>query len=204
MIRIPERWPMRRPILLVALLAPALSASLSLRAADVAVVVTAGDDAVKDAVVYAVPSAPLPLAKRTAVMDQINRTFVPHVLPVQTGTWVEFPNSDQVRHQVFSTSPARRFSTPLYVGKPARPIQFPTAGIVALGCTVHEQMSAYVVVVDTPFFATTGSDGRAVISGVPTGHYTLRVWYPNMRTEPAAQPLAVTAEDVSVAVNVAR
>ena len=192
---------MRRPTLLLLLL---LALSFTLHAADVAVVVKAGEDAVKDAVVYAVPPSPLPLAKRTAVMDQINRTFVPHVLPVQTGTWVEFPNSDQVRHQVFSTSPARRFSTPLYVGKPARPIQFPTSGVVALGCTVHEQMSAFVVVVDTPFFATTSSDGRAVISGIPTGHYTLRVWYPNMRTEPQAQPLAVSNEDVSLTMKVVR
>ncbi len=56
-------------------------------------------------------------------MDQVNRRFVPHVLPIQTSTWVEFPNSDQIVHQIFSESPIRRFSSPLYVGKPARPIQ---------------------------------------------------------------------------------
>jgi plastocyanin len=187
-----------RPLTLLAVL---FALSLSLSAATIQVRVTgAGAAAIPDAVVYAVPPAPLPLAKRTAVMDQINRTFVPHVLPVQAGTWVEFPNSDQVRHQVFSVSPARRFSTPLYVGKPARPIQFPTAGVVALGCTVHEQMSAYVVIVDTPYFATTAKDGQAELRDVPSGRYSLRVWYPGMRTEPAPQSITVGAEDFSLTV----
>ena len=174
-----------RSILIVLLLSsPVTAATLDVR------VTTRGGSAIENAVVYALPSAPMPLARKTAVMDQSNRTFLPHVLPVQTGTWVEFPNSDNVRHQVFSVSPARRFSTPLYIGKPARPIQFPTAGVVAIGCSVHEQMSAYIVVVDTPFFATTDKNGRAAIESVPTGDYSLNVWHEG-RTDPKAQPFRV-------------
>lgn len=187
---------MRRLILLAVMFA------LPLHAATLNVQVTgAGDAAVRDAVVYAVPPTLLPLAKRTAVMDQINRTFVPHVLAVQSGTWVEFPNSDQVRHQVFSVSPARRFSTPLYVGKPARPIQFPNAGVVALGCTIHEQMSAFIVAVDTPFFAVTNDAGAAAIPDVAPGRYTLHVWYPGMQTPPAPQSITVGDEDLALTVH---
>ena len=187
---------MRRMTLLALLCAlPLGAATLNVR------VTTDGKAPVANAVVYAVPQTPLPLARRTATMDQIDRTFVPHVLPVQVGTWVEFPNSDSIRHQVFSTSPARRFSTPLYVGKPARPIQFPTAGVVAIGCTVHEQMSAYIVVVETPFFATTEDNGTVAIAGVPPGHYTLRVWYPGMKNEPKEQVVTVGSSDLSLTVN---
>jgi plastocyanin len=111
--------------------------------------------AVPDAVVYAIPAGPIPAMTRTvAVVDQVNRTFVPHVLPVRVGTWVEFPNSDNVMHQVYSLSPAKRFQSPLYVGKPARPIQFDKPGVVAIRCNVHEQMSGFVVVVPTPHFGT--------------------------------------------------
>ena len=169
--------------------------TLPLHAATIDVRVTArGGAAIDDAVVYAVPQQRVPLARRVAVMDQVNRTFVPHVLPVQVGAWVEFPNSDQVRHQVFSVSPARPFSTPLYVGKPARPIQFPTAGVVGIGCSIHEQMNAYIVVVDTPYFATTAK-GRAALKDLTDGRYDVRVWYPGMRDEPKPQTVTVAATD---------
>jgi plastocyanin len=170
-------------------------AALPIHAATVDVrVVSRGGAPVDEAVVYAIPSRPMPLARRIATMDQINRTFVPHVLPVQAGTWVEFPNSDQVRHQVFSVSPARPFTTPLYIGKPARPIQFPTAGVVGIGCSIHEQMSAYVVVVDTPYFATT-TKGRAALNELAEGEYAVKVWYAGMRGEPKAQTVTVGASD---------
>jgi plastocyanin len=159
---------------------------------------------IESAVVYAVPAAPVPLTeRRVAVMDQVNRAFVPHVLPVQTGTWVEFPNSDQIMHQVFSASPARKFSTPLYVGKGARPIQFPTTGVVAVGCTIHEEMTGYIVVVDTHHFATTAKSGRATMSNVPPGDYLLRVWFPGMRTEPKTQALTLGPNDAANATIVA-
>jgi plastocyanin len=165
---------------------PLTAATLEVRVTD------AGGKAIRDAVVYAVPPQQMPLAKNTAVMDQIDRTFIPHVLPVQTGTWVQFPNSDNIRHQVYSVSPVRRFQLPLYIGKPAYPVQFPKAGVVPIGCNIHEQMSAYIVVVDTPYFATV-EKGQASLADVAAGTYTVRVWYPGMKSEP--EPQAVTIAD---------
>src|SRR5205809_4802272 len=115
---------MRRQAAILALLmtVPLSAATIDVRVAD------AKGSPVKDAVVYAIPETPIPVGHKVATMDQVNRTFVPHILPIQTGTWVEFPNSDDVRHQVYSTSPAKRFQLPLYVGKPASPVQFNKAG----------------------------------------------------------------------------
>ncbi|HEX6177270.1 MAG TPA: methylamine utilization protein [Thermoanaerobaculia bacterium] len=175
------------------LIAVVLAAPLSAATIDVRVTTRSGAP-VENAVVYAVPAKPMPLVQKVAVMDQINRTFVPHVLPVQTGTWVEFPNSDNTRHQVFSASPARKFSTPLYIGKPARPIQFPAPGVVAIGCSIHEQMSAYIVVVDTPYFATTDGSGKSAIANVDGGEYTFYVWSPRMKSDAKPQTLQVAAE----------
>lgn len=151
--------------------------------------------AVPDAVVYAVPEAkgPPPPSRR-AVLDQKNRMFVPHVLPIQTGTAVTFPNSDNVRHQVYSFSPAKKFQLPLYAGTPASPVVFDKPGVVTVGCNIHDQMSAYIVVVDTPHFAL-AADGRAELSGLPEGEYDVRVWYAGMRGEPPPQPVRLGADE---------
>jgi plastocyanin len=154
-----------------------------------------GGAAIQDAVVYALPVAKAVLVgHKVATMDQKNRMFTPHVLPIQTGTWVEFPNSDDIRHQVYSTSPAKKFQLPLYKGKPAFPVQFNTAGTVVLGCNIHDWMSAYIVVVDTPYFAR-AENGRASIPDVEPGQYTVRVWYPEMTEEPLPVSLTVGASD---------
>ncbi|HET8773698.1 MAG TPA: methylamine utilization protein [Thermoanaerobaculia bacterium] len=151
--------------------------------------------AVQDAVVYAVREGREggPPARRTAVMDQKNRTFVPHVLPVQVGTAVEFPNSDDVRHQVYSFSEAKKFQLPLYTGTPASPIVFDKAGVVSLGCNIHDRMNAYIVVVDTPYFAVTGRDGRVTLPGLGAGRYVVRLWHPDLAADP--QPLTVGGPD---------
>ncbi len=152
--------------------------------------------AIPDAVVYAVPEGrTLPIAKRTAVMDQKNRTFIPHVLAVQTGTAVRVPNSDDIRHQVYSFSSAKQFQLPLYKGTPANPIVFENSGVVSLGCNIHDRMSAYIVIVDTPYFATTSKHGRAEVSSISAGKYSLRVWYPEMTQEPPPVPLNLGSTD---------
>lgn len=130
----------------------------------------------------------MPPARKTAVMDQRNRTFVPHVLPIQTGTRVEFPNSDDIRHQVYSFSPAKKFQLPLYTGTPSNPIVFDKPGVATLGCNIHDRMSAYIVVVDTPYFAATGGDGQATLDNLGGGKYTVHVWHPELR----AQPMTLT------------
>jgi plastocyanin len=174
-----------------------ISLSLPLAAATVEVrVQDAKGRPLADAVVYAVPEGrQLPLGRRTAVMDQKNRMFVPHVLPVQTGTSVQFPNSDDVRHHVYSFSPAKPFQLPLYKGTPANPMLFDRAGVVTLGCNIHDQMSAFIIVVDTPFFEKTVANGRAVLRDIDAGRYTLHVWYPDMRAEPQPQNISVTADE---------
>ncbi len=145
---------------------------------------------VPDAVVYAIPEGrKLPPPGRSAVLDQKNRMFVPHILPIQTGTAVHFPNSDSVRHQVYSFSPAKRFQLPLYQGTPAAPVVFDKPGVVALGCNIHDRMSAYVVVVDTPHFGLSES-GRVDLPNLPDGKYVVHVWYEGMRAEPS--PLRAT------------
>ena len=149
---------------------------------------------VTDAVVYAVPQGKVPSPpSRRAVVDQRNRMFVPHVTAIQTGTAVSFPNSDNVRHQVYSFSPAKRFQLPLYAGTPAEPVVFDKPGVVAIGCNIHDQMSAYLVVVDTPHFAKT-VNGRAELAGLPDGRYDVRVWAKGMRTEPPPQAIRIGAE----------
>jgi plastocyanin len=150
---------------------------------------------VAEAVVYAVPETKrLASAPRPAVLDQKNRMFVPHVLPIQTGTAVTFPNSDNVRHQVYSFSSAKKFQLPLYAGTPAVPVVFDRPGVVAIGCNIHDQMSAFLVVVDTPYFAAMAG-GRAALSSLPEGKYDVRVWYTGMRNEPAPQPVSLTASE---------
>jgi plastocyanin len=175
----------------------ATALSMPLAAATVGVRVQDGKGRpVVDAVVYAVQEGrPATSARKTAVMDQKNRMFIPHVLPIQTGTLVQFPNSDDVRHHVYSFSPAKPFQLPLYKGTPAKPMLFERAGVVTLGCNIHDQMSAFIVVVDTPFFEKTAATGRATLRDLDAGRYTLRIWYPDMRDEPQPQSITVTADE---------
>jgi len=150
---------------------------------------------VRDAVVYAVPQGrPVAPPVARAVMDQRDRQFVPRVLPVQTGTAVDFPNSDDVRHQVYSFSPAKRFQLPLYEGTPQHPVVFERAGVVVLGCNIHDRMSAYVVVVDTPHFAS-APRGKAELRNLPPGSYEVRAWHPGSGAEHAARGVELAASD---------
>jgi len=191
---------------LVIVLAIILTVSASLLGATIDAVVLDGRSGVHDAVVYAVPEGrPVPPPRRAAVMEQKNRAFIPHVLAVQTGTAVRFPNLDDVQHHVYSFSPAKTFQLPLYKGSPPNPVIFDKAGVVTLGCNIHDQMSAVIVVVDTPYFEKTAANGRASLHDLEPGRYTVRAWAPEMRGEPAAQTITVTGgERVEVSFNVRR
>jgi plastocyanin len=182
--------------LIAAVLALAVAAPLAAATIEARVTDPRGRP-VRDAVVYAIPEGgrTLPLAKKTAVMDQKNRMFIPHVLPVQVGTSVRFPNSDDIRHQVYSFSPAKTFQLPLYAGTPAKPLLFDKTGVVVLGCNIHDQMSAFIIVVDTPYFEKAAADGRASLGGLEAGRYTLHVWYPDMRTEPQPQNVTLKSDE---------
>src|SRR5215469_15339613 len=115
-----------------------------------------------------------------AVMDQVNRSFAPDLLVIPVGSTVEFPNSDSVSHQIYSFSPAKRFQLPLYRGKPYPPVHFDQAGVVTLGCNIHDQMLAYLVVTDAPWFGRTDAEG-AWSTELPRGRYRVTLWHPRLR-----------------------
>jgi plastocyanin len=132
-------------------------------------------------------------ARPTAIMDQQGHQFVPHVLVVQTGTEVTFPNSDTVSHHVYSFSPTKPFELPLYKGDAYPPVTFDAAGIVVVGCNIHDSMLGYIRVVDTPHFAVTNEQGVALLDGVPSGDFVVEAWTPRVRANelPTAQHVAV-------------
>jgi plastocyanin len=109
-------------------------------------------------------------------MAQQHITFVPHVLLVPVGAVVSFPNRDRVRHHVYSFSPAKRFELKLYGQEQSRTVQFDKAGVVALGCNIHDKMSGYIVVVDTPYAAQSDAAGRVTLTNVPDGAGVLTIW----------------------------
>lgn len=139
-------------------------------------------------------------------MAQEKKQFVPGMLVVTRGTEVHFPNRDAVRHHVYSFSPTKKFELKLYKGTPANPVQFDQAGVVVLGCNIHDQMVGWILVVDTPYFAQSGASGQqpghAVLADVPAGTYQLRTWHPGLPVGAAAlsQPLVVGSGSVNAAV----
>ncbi len=111
------------------------------------------------------------------------------MLPIQQGTKVSFPNSDDVRHHVYSFSFPNNFELKLYHGEKNEPIGFDHAGVVVLGCNIHDGMLGYLQVVDTPWFAMTEQDGLASVDELPPGDYTLQVWHPDLGMSYERQPL---------------
>jgi plastocyanin len=174
---------------LALLCAPPLAAAVDLSVH----VETATGRPIADAIVYAVPSAPVHgTARARYVIDQVDRHFVPRVNVVQVGTAVDFPNSDNIRHSVYSFSPARVFTLKLYAGRPTDPVVFDKAGLVVLGCNIHDSMVAWLLVVDTPYFAHTDRGGTALFSRLPAGDYSLHAWHsPMTEDQQIEQPLHV-------------
>jgi plastocyanin len=157
----------------------------SLGASSLSVTVKDGKGAlVSDAVVYITSSTSSSRAGKQVVIDQRNKQFVPYVTAVQVGTSILFPNKDNIRHHVYSLSPAKRFELPLYEGIPAKPVLFDKEGFVTLGCNIHDWMIAYVAVLATPYFQVTGTDGHATLKDLPAGPYTVAVWHPLLKGVP--------------------
>jgi plastocyanin len=109
------------------------------------------------------------------VIAQKRQMFLPAVTVLQAGTRVEFPNLDTVRHHVYSFSEAKTFDIKLYLGRAPSSELFDRSGVVALGCNIHDTMIAWIVVVDTPYFALTDKAGSVTLD-VPAGDYYLKVW----------------------------
>lgn len=117
------------------------------------------------------------------VIDQISLTFIPHILAVQRGTTVDFPNSDLVRHNVFSTPDCcNQFNLGTYDVGTSKPVTFDKSCEVPLLCNVHAEMSAFVVVLDNPYFAVTSRDGSFTIDNVPQGTYLLKTWHEKLES----------------------
>lgn len=116
-----------------------------------------------------------------AVMDQRGKIFVPHVLVIRSGTRVEFPNSDHIRHHVYSFSPPKPFELRLYSGAEIPSVTFDRPGVVSLGCNIHDWMQSYIYVTEDPLFALSTADGSARFANLAEGDYTMHIWHPRLR-----------------------
>lgn len=130
------------------------------------------------AVVYLEGSFPKRAVNVEQQMLQKDLNFVPAILPVQVGTKVTFPNLDDTYHNIFSFSPAKRFDLGRYRRDetPIPSVVFDVPGLVTLRCDIHEHMRALILVLDTPYFVMSDSDGRFRLNGLPAGRYTLKAW----------------------------
>jgi len=150
--------------------------------------------AVAGAVVFVQTPSPSTVRPRTmAVVDQVNKTFVPGVLPITVGTSVRFPNHDQIHHHVYSFSPTKTFELPLYKGDDAPPVVFDKVGVVKIGCNIHDWMSGIILVLPTQYFTVTGADGRFLLEDLPNGTYVLVAWHAlsTVKPEDTAQTVQV-------------
>jgi len=136
------------------------------------------------AVVYLEGSFPKRNSSADAKMSQKDLNFVPTLMPVQVGTRVAFPNLDDTYHNIFSFSPAKRFDLGRYRPEetPIPSVVFDTPGLVTIRCDIHEHMRALILVLDTPHFVISDAEGRFRLSGLPSGHYTLKAWLSSRTT----------------------
>jgi plastocyanin len=171
-----------------------LCTAAAAQATDLDVVVRSAKGPVADAVVMVDTADKRPLPVRFGqplTVTQHNLQFEPFVLLAPVGAEVSFPNADSVRHHVYSFSPPKIFELKLYGKEQARTVKFDKAGAVALGCNIHDQMVAFIKVVDTAYAAKTGPDGHAIIQGLPAGAATVRIWHPYMKTPGNEQKLSL-------------
>ncbi|MGB6306766.1 MAG: methylamine utilization protein [Steroidobacteraceae bacterium] len=165
------------------------------------VTAVSGASAEDTVIVFDPLDAAPPASHDEASIDQINKRFVPRVTVVRTGTSITFPNSDRIRHQVYSFSPAKTFTLKLYAGSPKTAVIFDKPGLVVLGCNIHDNMLAFVAVVDSPYFAKASSSGSASFN-LPAGRYRLRAWHPNVVAAVAPREIVVAAGPMSVPLSI--
>jgi len=137
------------------------------------------------AVVYLEGSFAKPTSPSTKQVAQKDFTFIPALLPVQVGTKVEFPNFDDTYHSIFSYSPAKRFDLGRYrpEERPIPSVVFDQSGLITLRCDIHEHMRGLILVLNTPYFVVTNTDGRFRLNGLPPGDYTLKAWIDSRTTQ---------------------
>ena len=149
-------------------------------------IIAASAAVVADAVVTIAPkpgtAAPATRpAVETRVIDQKNETFIPYVEIFRPGDSIVFHNSDHTRHHVYSFAPARQFEFVLTSGESSSPLRLAHAGIVAVGCNIHDQMITYAYISDAPWIARSDPQGRVVFDALPAGDFEVRVWHPQLR-----------------------
>jgi plastocyanin len=146
------------------------------------------------AVVYLDGSFPVLTSHSTTQVAQKDLAFLPALLPVQVGTTIEFPNLDDTYHNIFSYSPAKRFDLGRYrpEERPIPAVLFDMPGLVTLRCDIHEHMRGLILVLKTPYFVITDEGGRFRLSGLPSGHYTLKAWIDSKTTR--EQPVELKSD----------
>ena len=151
-----------------------------------------------------IPDKKFDAPKEHIVIDQRKMAFLPHVVAVQQGTTVDFLNSDPVGHNVYwpSVSGNKKLSHNMgtWPKGDKKPFQFNDLGTASLLCNVHPEMSGYVVVVPTPYFAVTDKDGNFEIKNIPAGKYTLKTWSEDGK--PVTQAVDVTGATPTVELTV--
>ena len=169
---------------------PLAAAPLSVR------VVDASGRPVRDAVVTLYPAgnaARPPRATGRFVVAQRNLKFQPFLSIVPVGADVSFPNLDPTKHHVYSFSPAKRFELKLFAKDQSRTVRFDKPGVVALGCNIHDGMSAFIVVTDSAWTARTNAQGIAAFGDAPSASGRVTVWHPYMRSPSGFVQQAVAA-----------
>lgn len=153
-------------------------------------------DEIRNVVLYvqSAPGAPQPTPAHAA-MTQDDERFAPHVLPVLRGTTVDFPNADDVFHNVFSLSSARTFDLGRYPKGSAKSVTFDRSGVVQVFCHIHSDMSAVILVLDNAYFAQPARTGRYAIEDVPPGDYTVVGWHE--RIKPVMRTVRVVAGETA-------
>jgi plastocyanin len=126
-----------------------------------------------------------------ARMDQRDERFVPHVLAIVAGTWVDFPNDDKTYHNVFSLSKTQEFNLGRYAAGRSKAVRFEHPGIVRVFCDIHSHMSAFILVFAHRYFAVTDDEGRYHIDGVPPGTYAVTVWNETIRGDPPKRNVTI-------------
>lgn len=172
-------------------------------AGELNILVKDGNGAVlEDAIITATPLDAKIIPKQKPgkpIVDQVGKEFFPHVMPIYVNSLVAFPNNDNIRHHVYSFSPAKKFELPLYSGTAAAPVLFDRAGVITLGCNIHDWMLGYIYVSATPYFARSDKAGKGAISNLPDGEYTVKVWHPQLMAaeESTSRKIVISATNVS-------
>jgi plastocyanin len=151
----------------------------------------------------AAPPGPAAIPAANLRLVQKNKSFQPHILVVQAGSMVEFPNRDPFFHNVFSLFEGKRFDLGLYEAGTSRMVRFDRPGISYIFCNIHPEMSAVVITIATPLFAISNQEGQISLADVPYGRYVLRVWSEGMGPEneqPLTREITISADASSLGV----